>query len=69
LGATDAAAGPAAAALSLSELRPEDVFAERLHREAIDPASAEGQALVQTFAELMSGLHETAVVEKTEVAP
>lgn len=66
--ATDPAAGQATAALSLSDLRPEDVFAERLRREAIDHASVEGQALVQTFAELMSGLHETAVVEKTEAA-
>ena len=69
LGATDPAAAAATATLSLSDLRPEDVFAERLHREAIDHASAEGQALIQTFAELMSGLHETAAVENPEVAP
>jgi hypothetical protein len=67
--ATDPAAGPATTALSLSDLRPEEVFAERLRREAIDHASAAGQALVQTFAELMSGLHETAVVENPEARP
>jgi exonuclease SbcD len=67
--ATDDAVGEAAASRSLGDLRPEDVFAERLHREGIDQTSAEGQALVQTFAELMSGLHETAVVENTEAGP
>jgi len=67
--ATDPAASQTAAALSLNDLRPEDVFTERLLREGIDQTSAEGQALVQTFAELMSGLHETAVVENVEAAP
>jgi exonuclease SbcD len=66
--ATDPAASQTAASLSLNDLRPDEVFAERLRREGIDQTSAEGQALVQTFAELMSGLHETAVVENTEAA-
>ena len=67
--ATDPTAGQATSAPSLSDLRPDEVFAERLRREGIDQTSTEGQALVQTFAELMSGLHETAVVENTEAGP
>ena len=66
--ATDPTAGPATPSLSLSDLRPDEVFAERLRREKIDQTSAEGQALVQTFAELMSGLHETDAAKNVEVA-
>ncbi len=54
-----ASAGSDAVVRSLAELRPEDVFAERLRRESIDPLSEEGRALVLTFAELMSRLQET----------
>jgi len=44
------------------------VFTERLRRGGIDHASAEGQALVETFAELMSGLHETDAAKNVESA-
>ena len=66
--ATDPTGGPATPSLSLSDLRPDEVFAERLRREKIDQTSAEGQALVQTFAELMSGLHETDAAKNVEAA-
>jgi exonuclease SbcD len=49
----------APAVRSLEELRPEEVFAERLRRKTIDPDSEEGKALVLTFAELLSGMRET----------
>jgi exonuclease SbcD len=51
---------------SLSDLRPEDVFAERLRRSAIEKDSPEGQALVATFTELMSGLHDSEVTPNPE---
>ena len=55
------AAGEAAPPPALIDLRPEDVFAERLRRERIDPVSEEGNALVHTFSELLSRMHETDV--------
>ena len=58
----------AAPSKSLNDLRPEEVFAERLSRSAIDPTSPEGQALVATFAELMSGLHDSVVLPPVEDA-
>jgi exonuclease SbcD len=45
---------------SLADLRPEEVFAARLRSEPIDPESADGQVLVATFAELLSGMHDAA---------
>ena len=62
-------AGGADAPRLLTELRAEDVFAERLRREAIDPASAAGVDLTQTFQELLSGLHEAETAHATEAAP
>jgi exonuclease SbcD len=53
---------------SLSDLRPDEVFAERLHREKIDPNLPEGRALVETFTELMSGLHDTEPTTPAEAA-
>lgn len=58
--ATGPNADQAAPALSLSELQPETVFTELLRHNALDPSSPECRALVDTFAELMSGLHEPA---------
>jgi exonuclease SbcD len=55
-----------AAAPLLSDLRPEEVFAER--RESIDLNSPEGKDLVLTFTELMSGLHDSEVILPKEVA-
>ncbi|MEI6467582.1 MAG: hypothetical protein WCQ89_22865, partial [Verrucomicrobiota bacterium] len=54
---------------SLTELRPEDVFAERLRREAIDPASPESIGLTQTFQELLGGLYDGAPAMPPEAAP
>lgn len=51
---------------SLNDLRPEEVFSERLRREPIDPLSAEGQELAQTFAELLSSMHEADIAVNTE---
>lgn len=53
---------------SLSDLRPEEVFAERLRRSAIEQDSPEGQALISTFTELMSGLHDSEVTPNLEAA-
>ncbi len=64
-GGADAAPPPR----SLTELRPEDVFAERLRRETIDPASPESIALTQTFHELLGGLYDTAPAIPPEAAP
>jgi len=55
-----------ATAPSLDDLRPEDVFLERLRREQIDPTSGEACDLVATFAELLSKMHETVPAEITE---
>ncbi len=52
-------AEPEAVVRSLDELRPEEVFAERLRRASIEPESEEGRALALTFAELVSRLQET----------
>jgi len=60
--------GESALSPSLDDLRPEEVFVERLRRETIDPNSPEGQALVHTFAELMSGLHDSDVTLPKEAA-
>jgi hypothetical protein len=60
------AAGEAAPPPSLVDLRPEDVFAERLRRERIDPVSEEGNGLVHTFSELLSGMHEADVPANEE---
>lgn len=54
---------------ALTELRPEEVFAERLRREPIDPASPEGVALTQTFQELVSGMHDAVPAGATEGTP
>ena len=54
---------------SLDDMRPEQVFRERLLREQIDPESNEARVLVVTFAELLSKLHEgmpTEIAEPTE---
>ncbi len=51
---------------SLADLRPEQVFIERLRREQIDPASNEARVLVVTFAELLSKMDETVPSEITE---
>ena len=59
LDATSTATADDAASPSLSDLRPDEVFAERLRREKIDLNLPEGRALVETFTELMSGLHDT----------
>lgn len=56
-------------ALSLSELQPETVFTALLRQGALDPSSPEGRALVDTFAELMSGLHEPAPAANQEAHP
>ena len=64
--ADSATPGDAAPAPSLHDLRPEDVFAERLRREPIDPDSPEGQTLALTFAELLSSMQEADPAEKTE---
>jgi exonuclease SbcD len=53
---------------SLGDLQPEEVFAARLRREPIDKDSPEGQALVATFTELMSGLHDFEVIPNPEAA-
>lgn len=50
---------------SLRDLRPEDVFLERLRREAIDPDSEEGKALALTFAELLGRMPELNPAEAT----
>jgi len=51
---------------SLNDLRPEDVFTERLRREQIDPDSTDGQTLALTFAELLSGMQDMDPAEKTQ---
>jgi hypothetical protein len=54
---------------SLGDLRPDEVFAERLRREKIDVNLPEGRALVETFTELMSGLHDTEASIPAEASP
>ena len=61
-----ATTGNTAPAPSLNDLRPEDVFAERLRREQIDPDSTEGHALALTFAELLGGMQDTDPAEKPQ---
>jgi len=55
-----------AMAPSLDDMRPEQVFRERLVREQIDPDSNEARVLVVTFAELLSKLHEIVPTENAE---
>lgn len=43
---------------SLQELRPQDVFAERLRQSQVDPESEEGRILTGTFAELLTRMEE-----------
>ncbi len=61
----DAAGRATPSSRSLDELRPEEVFQVRLRRESIDPASAEGAALVLTFAELLGAMPVGKPVETT----
>lgn len=51
---------------SLGDMRPEEVFLERLRREQIDPLSNEARDLVVTFAELLSKMNETVPAEIAE---
>jgi len=51
---------------SLDDMRPQEVFIERLRREQIDPESNEARVLVVTFAELLSKMHETTPTEIAE---
>jgi exonuclease SbcD len=44
----------------LNEIKPEEVFVERLRREAIEPESEEAKLLIGTFAELLSSMQEEA---------
>jgi exonuclease SbcD len=45
---------------TLAELKPEEVFAERLRREGLDPASEEAKALTATFGELLTRMQDQA---------
>ena len=45
---------------TLAEIKPEEVFAERLRREGLDPASEEAKALEATFAELLTRMQDGA---------
>lgn len=51
---------------SLAEIRPEEVFAERLRRAGIEPASDEARALEETFAELLMRMQEDAAIGLAE---
>jgi hypothetical protein len=42
----------------LNEIKPEEVFVERLRREAIEPESDEAKLLIGTFNELLSSMQE-----------
>jgi len=44
----------------LAEIKPEEVFVERLRREAIEAESEEAKLLIGTFAELLSGMQDEA---------
>jgi exonuclease SbcD len=46
---------------TLAEIKPEEVFAERIRREGLDPASEAAQALVSTFAELLTRMQDGAI--------
>lgn len=54
---------------TLAEIRPEEVFAERLRREGMDLASDEAKALTSTFAELLTRMQDEATGIPDEVAP
>jgi hypothetical protein len=45
---------------TLAEIKPEEVFAERLRREGIDLASDDAKALTATFAELLTRMQDDA---------
>lgn len=53
---------------TLAEIRPEEVFAERLRREGIDLATDEATALTATFTELLTRMHDEATGIPEEVA-
>lgn len=59
--ATDDGALSSGRAPVLAELKPEQVFEERLRRAGIEPASQEGSALTLTFSELLDGMQPAAV--------
>jgi exonuclease SbcD len=52
----------------LTEIKPEEVFVERLRREAIDPESDEAKLLIGTFAELLSAMQDEATAALPEEA-
>ena len=52
---------------TLAEIKPEEVFAERLRREGIDLATDEAKALTATFAELLTRMHDEATGTLEEV--
>jgi DNA repair protein SbcD/Mre11 len=61
-------AGTAFKGRTLEELKPEEVFAERLRREGIDLASDEAKALAGTFAELLTRIQDDLTNTPKEVA-
>jgi exonuclease SbcD len=53
---------------TLAEIKPEEVFAERLRREGIDVTTDEAKALTATFAELLTRMQDEATGTPEEVA-
>ena len=53
---------------TLAEIKPEEVFAERLRREGIDVVTDEAKALTATFAELLTRMQDEATGTPAEVA-
>lgn len=54
---------------TLAEIKPEEVFAERLRREGIEVASDEAMALTATFAELLTRMQDEATGIPEGTAP
>jgi len=52
---------------TLAEIKPEEVFAERLRREGIDPTTDEAKALTATFDELLTRMQDEATSTPEEV--
>jgi exonuclease SbcD len=67
---TDAHEGSEAAlsGRTLAEIKPDEVFAERLRREGIDLATDEAKALTATFSELLTRMHDEVTGTPVEVA-